>query len=116
MRNYKTHIFVRGVEKSLSKFENYKGKVYRSIDSQIMKDEEIFNRQYQKGNIIICHAYTSASKEVYDESMKYQLVIKSKHGKDISNINVVEKEILFKRGSVFVVTERNGNIIYLEEV
>lgn len=108
--------FVRGVDKALSKFDDYTGEVYRSINSDLMQDEELFNKIHQPGNIIVYPSYTSASKGVYDESMKYQMIIRSKRAKDISSINDREDEVVFKRGSVFTVTARKGNTIYLEEI
>lgn len=109
------HVFVRNLDTALLKMDNYSGIVYRSIDIDLM-DEEDFNAKHVIGAFVLYDAYTSTSKSVYDENMKYQFVIKSKRGKDISWYNENEKEILFRRGSGFIVTNREGNTIYMEEV
>ena len=83
----------------------------------------ILHAVYTEHVLSICWSLTRGKnrcrvkpKEVYDESMKYQFIIKSKRGKDISWYNTNEQEILFRRGSCFVVTDRKGNTIYMEEV
>lgn len=35
---------------------------------------------------------------------------------DISESNSEEREVLFKKGSIFFVVARDGNMIYLEEI
>ena len=82
-----------------------------------MKDETAFNQKYQPGAVVIEDSFISSSKEYeYDDSFKYQMIIQSKHGKDISELNPDEREVLFKRGSMFFVTKREGTTIYLEEM
>lgn len=110
------HQLVRGIDKAIMKLPDYQGTVYRSVGTQRMPDIKKYDMQHQPGLIITYPDYTSASLEVYDEAMEYQLVIKSKHGKDMTKYNEAEKEIIFKRGSTFFVTERHGNIIYMEEL
>ena len=53
---------------------------------------------------------TFSQKNIYDGGMKYQIIIKSKNGRDILSINSAEQEVLFKRGSAFFVIDRVGNI------
>lgn len=110
------HQLVRGIDKAIMKLPDYQGTVYRSVGTQRMPDIGKFEQEHIPGSIVTYHAYTSASLKVYDEAMEYQLVIKSKHGKDMTKYNEAEKEIIFKRGSTFFVTERHGNVIYMEEV
>ena len=63
------------------------------------------------------HAYTSASSdEPYDPSMEYQFIIRSKHGRDMRKYNPLEREIIFRRGTRFLIKKREGNTIYLEEM
>lgn len=107
---------VRGIDQAIMKLPDYQGTVYRSVGMQRMPDIKKYDMQHQPGSIITYHDYTSASLEVYDEEMEYQLVIKSRHGKDMTKYNEAEKEIIFKRGSTFFVTERHGNIIHMEEL
>ena len=54
--------------------------------------------------------------EVYDSDMDIQLVIQSKTGRDMRGINAIEKEILFKRESRFIVDRKEGNTIWLTEI
>lgn len=109
--------WARNIDLALFKLPDYTGIVYRSISTNRMMDEAAFNQRYQPGKIVIEHDYTSASKEyAYDDSFEYQFVIKSKHGRDISELNPDEREVLFKRGSVFTVVDRKGNTIFLEEM
>lgn len=108
-------LLARGFDKAILKLPDYKGTVYRSVSVDNMPDEEKFNKEHQPGSVVIYPAFTSASLEVYDDSMKYLIVILSKHGKDMTEYNPGEQEILFKRGTMFYVTSRDGNTIYMEE-
>ena len=58
----------------------------------------------------------SSSTEEYDDSFQIQYVIQSKNGRDIRKYNSTEKEILFERGSSFIVTRVDGHTIYMEEL
>ena len=48
--------------------------------------------------------------------MEVQYVIVSKHGKNLLSYNLGEKEILFKRDTIFVPTRIDGHTIYMEEL
>ena len=109
-------LFVKNLDSALGKLPSYQGTVYRSIDNTFMTDEKRFNFEHQPGSIISYAGYTSSGKEVYDESFKYQMVIKSKRGVDLAGFNDMEKEVLFKRGTFFRVFKRDKDIIYLEEL
>lgn len=106
---------VRDLDSALSLLPDYKGIVYRSMSSSMM-DINLFNALHQIGNAISYKAYTSTSKSIYDDSMDVQLVIKAIHAKDISVWNVSEQEVLFGRNSYFIVKNRRGNIIFMEEI
>ena len=108
--------FCEQLDKTLDKMPEFEGTVYRSITSDYIDDIEAFNRKYAVDECIIEPSFVSTSLEVYDNTMDIQFIIKSKHGKDISSINENEKEILFKRNSKFIVTDRQGNTIYMEEL
>ena len=54
--------FVRGVDKTINKINTYKGAIYRSLDNQLMADEDEFNAKHQPGNIVIYDAYFFAKK------------------------------------------------------
>ena len=108
--------WVKNLDNALDKLPDYRGTVYRSISSEYITDKEKFEQDHVSGNVLIYSAYTSTSKQVYDENMDIQFIIKTKHGKDISYWNSDEQEVLHKRETVFYITKREGNIIYMEEV
>nr|WP_288451323.1 minor capsid protein [uncultured Anaerostipes sp.] len=107
---------VRGIDAAIAKLPDYEGIVYRSIGTQNMKDVPLFEMRHQPGKIVTYHDYTSSSLKVYDSDMEYQLIIKSKHGKDMVQYNPNEEEIIFKRETSFFITKREGNMIWMEEI
>ena len=107
---------VRGIVAAIAKLPDYEGIVYRSIGTQNMKDVPLFEMRHQPGKIVTYHDYTSSSLKVYDSDMEYQLIIKSKHGKDMVQYNPNEEEIIFKRETSFFITKREGNMIWMEEI
>ncbi len=110
------HELIRGIDTALSKLPTFEGTVYRSVRTDTLDDPIVFELQHTLGEIVLYDAYTSTSEEIYDDTMEYQLVIKSKRGRDMRQYNPLEKEILFMRGSQFLVTKRVGNTIYMEEI
>lgn len=104
------------IEKALEKLPKYKGTVYRSLQSDMIADVEKFNREHQVGKFITYPAFTSAGTEVYDDSMDIQMIIESKSGHDMREYNPLEKEILFLPGTLFKITKREGNTIWLTEL
>ena len=107
---------VQDIDKALLKFPTYQGTVYRSMSSAGMMNAEDFWEKHQPGEIVTYPAYTSASTEIYDETMDIQMVIQSKGGYDIRKYNQLEQEVLFGRGSTFVVEKREGNTLWLTEI
>lgn len=105
----------RALDIALSKLPDYKGVVYRSLSSEFMDVNDFF-RRHEVDNLVRYDAFTSTSKEVYDETMDIQLVLKIRHGKDISQWNENEAEVLLRRGSCFYVTKVEGKTIFLEEI
>lgn len=112
----KDHELIRSIDSAIMKLPQYKGKVYRSLSSEYMENWADFDERHRPGNIIRYDAYTSTSKNIYDETMDIQMIIKSKRGYDFVGINDKEKEVLFKRGTMFLVTKREGNTIWMEEI
>ena len=106
----------RNLDYAIVKMPKYEGIVYRSLSSQMIRDTKAFNEKYSVGSFVIEPAYTSASTEVYDETMDIQIIIDSKRGADIRKYNPTEQEILFRRGSVFFVTRKEGNCIWMVEL
>lgn len=107
--------WVADLDRALDKMPEYKGVVYRSLSDFGIQDVNMFMDSYKIGEQKIFTSYISCSEQVYDESFPIQYVIQSKHGKDIRKQNPAEKEILFKRNSIFWVKRKEGNTIYLEE-
>ena len=106
----------RSIDTALAKLPDYDGVVYRSLSKDDLDDIEAFYQQHQMGDTVIYPAFTSASKSVYDETMPIQLIIISKRGKSISDINKLEEEVLFRRETEFLITKIDGETFYLEEV
>jgi hypothetical protein len=105
----------KNLDIALSKLPDYHGTVYRSLSADLM-DVNQFAEEHREFGIVVYPAYTSTSKAVYDPSMKIQLIIQSKHGKDNSTWNSGEQEVLFHRKSSFVVTKVDRYTFYMEEL
>lgn len=108
--------WVEQLDKALDKLPKYQGTVYRSMSSDMMPDAEAFLQQHEIGRRIRYKAYTSTSTEVYDSGMDIQLIIQSKTGCDMRDVNKMEQEVLFKRNKWFVVTKQEGDTIWLMEI
>ena len=105
----------QNIDKALLKLPDYTGVVYRSLSSEYLDVSQFF-RDHSEGNLIRYDAFTSTSKEIYDETMDIQIVMKVKHGKDISKWNDNESEVLLPRGTRFCVIKTDGKTIYMEEL
>ena len=108
--------WTKRLDKALDKLPVYEGTVYRSLSSDMIPDKAAFLAVHEVDAIVTYDAYTSTSTEVYDSDMDIQLVIQSKTGRDMRGINTIEKEILFKRESRFIVDRKEGNTIWLTEI
>lgn len=100
----KIECFVRDLRKSLKKFPNYIGEVYRgtNLPKNILKE-------HRPGNIVVYNAFTSASIGGISEIFRDQPVwikIHSLHAKDISDFNEDEGEVIFNPGTQFKVLTR----------
>ena len=108
--------WTKRLDKALDKLPVYEGTVYRSLSSDMIPDKAAFLAAHEVDAIVTYDAYTSTSTEVYDSDMDIQLVIQSKTGRDMRGINTIEKEILFKRESRFIVDRKEGSTIWLTEI
>ncbi len=109
--------FVESLDRALDKMPEVQGTIYRSMSKGLeINDVDAFVASHVIGVPKQFNSYTSASLDVYDESMEIQYVIVSKHGKNLLPYNLREKEVLFKRDTVFVPTRIDGHTIYMEEV
>ena len=108
---------IQDLDRALEKMPEVQGTIYRSLSKGLeIEDVDAFVADHVVGVPKQFNAYTSASLDVYDESMEIQYVIVSKHGKNLLSYNLGEKEILFKRDTVFIPTRIDGHTIYMEEV
>lgn len=105
------------LDNAIMKLDKYKGEVYRSLSFQMNPNEyETFMAKHSEGEIICYPSYTSTATEIYDDSMKVQLIIESKTGRDMREYNPKEKEIVFERNSIFIVKKKEGNKIWLSQI
>lgn len=104
------------LDSALKVLPAYQGIVHRSLDSSMIPDVSSFLEQHEPGALITYPAFTSSSVDIYDKTMDIQLIIQSKNGRDIRTYNPKEQEILFPRGSKFMVEKREGNTIWLTEL
>ncbi len=108
---------IENLDRALDKMPEVQGTIYRSLSKGLeIDDVDAFVAGHVVGVPMTFPSYISASTAVYDESMEIQYVIVSKHGKDITNLNAKEQEVLFRRGSWFMPTRIEGHTIYMEEV
>ena len=91
------------LDKALEKMPKYTNEVTRSV-SISYDDIDYFLKDYKEGSIIKYKAYTSTTKgEIYNPDSRVQITIRSKNGRDISDYNPDEQEVLFIRNSQFKV-------------
>lgn len=107
---------IKDIDNAIMKLDKYEGEVYRSLSFQFEDEYENFVREHKNGEIIMYKAYTSSSTEIYDDSMKVQMIIKSKKGRDMRSFNKNEKEVLFPRNTKFIVEKVEGDKIWLKEI
>ena len=108
-------IIMSRLDQALEKLPAYSGVTYRSLDSARIRDVEAFWEKYQVGNIVSERAYTSTSTEVYDETFDIQMIIEGKSGRDLRGYTSFENEVLYPRGTEYVVAKREGNTLWLRE-
>lgn len=108
--------WARNLDNAIMKLPEYKGIVYRSLDSRMIPDLELFFKRHTPGEYIVYPSFTSSATSVYDKDMDIQFIIESNHGADIRKYNENEQEILFSRNSVFKINKREGNTIWLKEI
>lgn len=107
---------IHDLDQAILKLPTYQGTVYRSLTSSKMEDVQGFWDRYKPGEFVPELSYVSSSTEVYDDTMDIQMVITSKRGCDMRKYNILEQEILFRRGTLFFVEKREGNTLWLTEI
>lgn len=107
---------VLDIDAAISKLPEFKGTVYRSISSDMILDMDAFRAAHAAGKRVCYSAYTSASTNIYDDSFDIQMVIESKHGRDMRKLNAMEQEILFTRDTMFEILKVEGNTIWMVDI
>lgn len=113
---------IKNLDIALKKMPFYEGDVTRSLDFRSDKEAYEFAASYIIGKTVKYDGYTSTTKakDWYNPEGQVQIYIKnSRKGRDISDYNRAELEVLYERGSSFVVKkirkEKNKYFILLEE-
>lgn len=113
--------FTINLDIALNKMPSYEGTLTRSLEFISKEAQESFLKQHTKGNIIEYNQYISTTKgAIYNPDAAVQiLIIYTVSGRDISDYNDAEKEIVYERGSQFKVIDVNeaedGTIIITME-
>jgi len=114
--------YIKDLDKALEDMDNYHGDLNRSLWFPDEKTRDKFLEDYAVGNDIRYQEYLSTTKgSLYNPAGQVQIFIQdARNGKDISEYNKAEQEILYRRGSMFVVKaikEKHGKTwILLEEI
>jgi hypothetical protein len=109
------------LDKSLNKVKSFSGKTFR-MDDPDGDIETILNWfKSKKGKTILIPFYLSTSKDKWDHKpliWEIQTLKADSFAKDVSMINEVENEILFKRNSKFRIkdVDINNKEVKLDEV
>ena len=108
---------IESLDKALDKIPSYEGNLQRSLYFYSEKEINEFMNDYEIGKSIIYKEYLSTSNgKVYNPDGQVQIFIENaKKGKDISNINNGETEVLYKRDSSFIVKNivENDGVYYI---
>ena len=108
---------IKSLDKALDKIPSYEGNLQRSLYFYSEKEINEFMNDYEIGKTIIYKEYLSTSNgKVYNPDGQVQIFIENaKKGKDISNINNGETEVLYKRDSSFIVKNivENDGVYYI---
>lgn len=111
MEQHKVRVF----DAALQKLPIYSGTTYRSLSDFEIEDVNAFVAQYKVGETVAFKEYFATGKEIYDESFPIQYVVNSECGRDLSEFNEKEQEVLFCRDSEFRIVKVEGHTIYLED-
>ena len=113
---------IKNLDIALKKMPFYKGDVTRSLKFDNDEEADEFAASHIIGKTVKYDGYTSTTKAKgwYNPKGQVQIYIKnSRKGRDISDYNRAELEVLYERGSSFVLKkirkEENKYFILLEE-
>ena len=127
LNDYQRSVII-GMDSALNKLPRYTGRVYRNIAFDDFGGEEAYHAfldEHAEGQYVFYEAYTSTSsdKEGYPVAGKYRVHIEiSGSGRNVAGYgNNMEREILYPRNSLFLITkvemaEDGAPTIYMQEV
>ncbi len=114
-------LFIDYLDKALEKVKSYSGTVYRmdGPDADTKFELDWFKKNTTK--TIYCPGYLSTSIEHWDNrpvTWQIETLKTESFGKDLSSLNKVEMEILFKRGSKFRIIDvhHDSSTVVMQEV
>lgn len=121
---YKTEcktLFSEYLDNSLSKIGSYSGTVYRMDNPIADSEHELKWFRRNTGKCIIIRHYLSTSKDIWNNrpvTWEIETLQNGSYGKDISKLNISEREVLFKRDSRFRIIGINEktSLVYLKEM
>ena len=114
--------YIKDLDRALEGMENYHGDLGRSVWFPSDQAKKKFMERYVIDEVIEYQEYLSTTKgSMYNPDGQVQIFIENaKQGKDISGYNEAEQEVLYPRGSKFIVrniVEKDEKVwILLEEV
>ena len=98
---------ITNLDRALEKFPRYNGPVKRSLVISDPTELRKFTNTHAVGNTVVCDAYIATTcGKTYNPDAEVQIYIpQCKNGRDIRSFNTGEQEILYPRGSSFVVSK-----------
>ena len=109
------YAIITNLDRALEKFPRYNGPVKRSLVISDPTELRKFTNTHAVGNTVVCDAYIATTcGKTYNPDAEVQIYIpQCKNGRDIRSFNAGEQEILYPRGSSFVVSKviQNASIL-----
>lgn len=109
--------YIKDLDRALERMEYYRGDLSRSLWFPNDRAKEAFLKTYLPGEEIEFLEYLSTTKgSLYNPDGQVQIFIQGgQNGKDVSAYNEGEQEVIYQRGSRFIVKqiETRDNIIYI---
>ena len=109
--------FISNLDSALSKMSTYSGNLLRTLYIPNVKEREKFLKSYKINGEISYNEYVSTSKGLgYNDGANIMIYIQNaKSGKDISNFNSKEQEVLYERDAKFITlsVKEDKGIIYI---
>ena len=100
---------VGDLDEALSRTSRYRGDISRSVEIRNSTLLNTFIQEHTAGNVVEYPSFTAFTRgETYNPGANIQIrVTNSTKGRDISDINAAELEILYERGARFIAKEND---------